>query len=110
MSSRTALFVIDIQNDMATDPQTRIPHADRLLDSAGKVLASTRRQLDGARQAEDRPLIVFVQHEEDPSSGALVRGSKPWELVFAPRADDADEILVAKTDGKISISLSPHLI
>lgn len=101
-TKRTALFVIDIQNDLATDPKTRIPYAARLLDAADKVIASTRKQLDALRQTQDqsRPLLVFVQHSEDPSSGALVEGTKPWELVFHPRADDADEILVGKTTRK----------
>lgn len=101
-NKRTALFVVDIQNDLATDPETRIPHAARLLDSAEKVIASTRKQLDTLRQTESelRPLIVFVQHSEDPSSGALVKNTKPWELVFQPRPDDADEILVGKTTRK----------
>ncbi|KAB5517470.1 Isochorismatase-like protein [Coniochaeta sp. 2T2.1] len=96
MAARTALFVIDIQNDLATDPATRIPHASRIIDAAGKVLASTRRQLDGSRQDASRPLIVFVQHEEDASSGALVRDTEPWKLVFEPREGDGDEILVGK--------------
>ncbi|OIW32915.1 Isochorismatase hydrolase [Coniochaeta ligniaria NRRL 30616] len=98
-AKRTALFIIDIQNDLASDPETRIPHAARLLDSAEKVLASTRKQLDTLRQTQNRsrPLLVFVQHSEDPSSGPLVKGTKPWELVFHPRPDDADEILVGKT-------------
>jgi nicotinamidase-related amidase len=104
-AKRTALFIIDIQNDLATDPQTRIPDAGRLLDSAEKVIASTRKQLDTLRQThnESRPLIVVVQHSEDPSSGPLVKNTKPWDLVFHPRPDDADEILVGKTTRKWSL-------
>jgi nicotinamidase-related amidase len=105
LSTRVALFVIDIQNDLATDPATRIPHASRVRDAAGQVLVATRSQLDSARQSrqasqDQRPLIVFVQHSEDPSSGPLVRGTEPWELVFPPRGGDADEIVVGKTTGK----------
>ena len=40
---------------------------------------------------------MFVQHEEPPEEGALVRGSKPWELVFEPEAGNESEILVGKT-------------
>jgi nicotinamidase-related amidase len=98
--SRTALFVIDIQNDLATLPQTRIPHAQRIRDAGTQILAAARGYIDRhtAANAATPPLlaIVFVQHEEPPESGALVRGSEPWKLVFEPR-DDASEMLVGKT-------------
>lgn len=108
---RTALFVIDIQNDLATDPKTRIPHAARLLDAADKVITSTRKQLEALRQTQDqsRPLLVFVQHSEDPSSGALVKGTNPWKLVFHPRPDDADEILMGKTTRKKTLDVASLL-
>jgi len=103
--SRTALFIIDIQHDLATDLATRIPHAARLLDAADRVIASTRRQLDTLRaasppQSASRPLLVFVQHSEDPSSGPLVEGSEAWRLVFNPREGDEDEVLVGKRTGE----------
>jgi nicotinamidase-related amidase len=101
-SPRSALFVIDIQNDLAGNPETQIPHTDRIRSSADKVIACARRLNDSAR-AKQSPvpyLIVFVQHEEDPASGPLVRGTRPWELVFEPRPDDPDEKLVAKSTGK----------
>jgi nicotinamidase-related amidase len=104
--SRTALFVIDIQHDLALDRENRIPHADRVLSAAEKVIASTRRQLDAGRaetpESPSRPLLVFVQHSEDPSSGSLVKGSKPWELVFQPREGDGDEILVGKVTSEFN--------
>ena len=105
--SRTALLIIDIQHDLASDPATRIPHAARLLDAAGKVIASTRRQLDSLRTTSNsqpaspsRPLLVFVQHAEDPASGPLVEGSEAWALVFRPREGDGDEVLVGKRTGE----------
>jgi nicotinamidase-related amidase len=112
--SRTALFVIDIQNDLATDPKTRIPHAQRIQDAGTQILAAARSYIDRhTSKSADKdsssnsapPLsIVFVQHSEPASSGALVAGSEPWQLVFAPRTttssdddDDKTEMLVGKT-------------
>lgn len=95
METSTALFVIDIQNDLATDPQTRVPHAERIGTAGDKILATARAILRG--KTENPPtIIVFVQHEEAPESGSLVRDSEPWKLVFEPQEDGA-EILVSKT-------------
>jgi hypothetical protein len=40
--------------------------------------------------------IVFVQHEEVAEKGPLVKGSKPWELVFKPQHNNRWETLVSK--------------
>jgi nicotinamidase-related amidase len=103
MSNRTALFMIDIQNDLATDPKTRIPHAKRVIDAGTAILAAARGVIDAQRNAARTPsgLIVVVQHEEAPEEGTLVRGSEPWKVVFSPREGNEDEILVAKTTREI---------
>lgn len=96
---RTALFVIDIQNELAGNPETEVPSAARIRDVAGQILAASR-ALAGApsRDGRDAALTVFVQHEEDPASGgSLVNGAELWKLVFPPKDGAADEILVAKT-------------
>ncbi|KAK4149141.1 Isochorismatase-like protein [Chaetomidium leptoderma] len=80
----TALFVIDIQNDLATDPETRIPHAERI-NTAGQKILSVARAILEAQQGQT-PAIFFVQHEEKPEDGPLVRDSEPWKLVFEPHA------------------------
>ncbi len=90
----TALFVIDIQNDLATDPATRIPYSERITTAGQRILSAAR----GVANPNDAPpgtpgLIVVVQHEEKPEEGTLVRGSEPWGLVFEPQAG---ERLVAK--------------
>lgn len=92
-SSRSALFVIDIQNDMARCAQTQIPHTARIVEAGHKIVAA-------ARSLDEKPLIVFVQHEEGPEEGLLVRGSEPWKLVFDPQPSSKNEILVAKTTSK----------
>ncbi|KAL2023316.1 hypothetical protein VTK56DRAFT_3054 [Thermocarpiscus australiensis] len=99
MATTTALFVIDIQNDLATDPKTRIPLADRIRAAGDKILSTARAVVDACRSSEEAPpaMIVFVQHEEKPEDGPLNRGSEPWKLVFEPREDAAEELLVAKT-------------
>ena len=86
----TALFIIDIQNDLATDPKSKIPHADRI-KAAGEEILSAARLQQGAPQ-----IIIFVQHEEQPEDGPLVRGSEPWKLVFEPREDAPRERRIPK--------------
>jgi nicotinamidase-related amidase len=105
MASRTALFVIDIQNDLATIPETKIPHADRVISAGKQILAAARGVIDSERKIERTAsgLIVVVQHEEKPEAGSLVRGTDPWKAVFPPRADDADEFLVAKTTRELPV-------
>ncbi|KAL2179647.1 Isochorismatase-like protein [Thermothelomyces heterothallicus CBS 202.75] len=94
-----ALFVIDVQNDLATDPATRIPHASRINTSGEKIIAAARaalQQAENNNSSSRLETIVFVQHEEKPEDGTLVRGSDPWKLVFEPLPGDARERLVAK--------------
>lgn len=88
-----ALFVIDIQTELASNPDTEIPHAARIRDAAAKIL-------EVARSLPSQP-IYFVQHEDAPG-GSLIRGSKMWELVFTPQIGAANETLVAKTTSAYS--------
>lgn len=94
-----ALFVIDIQNELAIDTQTRIPHADRIKASGETILSAARSVIDSYRDSEQTSpsIIVFVQHEESLEEGTMVRDTEPWKLVFNPRTNVAEEILVPKT-------------
>ncbi|KAH8731114.1 Isochorismatase-like protein [Phaeosphaeriaceae sp. PMI808] len=96
--ARTALFVIDIQSDLAQNLKTEIPSTERIREAGQAILTNARAALERARGNGQKPdlYIVFVQHEEDPEAGTLVRGSKPWELVFNPREDDNAEWLISK--------------
>lgn len=99
----TALFVIDIQNDLATDPATQIPHAERVKAAGHQILSTARTVLGAQNEGTATPgMIVFVQHEEEPASGPLVPGSEPWKLVFEPRADVQEERLVSKWTRRFS--------
>lgn len=97
--SRTALFVIDIQRALADDPATQIPHTARLVSANTSILHSARSHIAHALSRGETPdlEIVFVQHEQTPDKGSLQRGSRAWELVFAPLdPPHANEYLVAK--------------
>lgn len=96
---RSALFVVDIQHELAQDPKTRIPHSERVCSAGEKILIAARAIIDSYRQKtqESPSTIVFVQHEEKPEEGTLVRDTEPWKLVFAPREGVKEEILIAKT-------------
>lgn len=93
--SRTALFVIDIQHALASDPSTQIPHAARIVDAGIRILAHSRALIGKSHTCGSTPdlEIIVVQHEETPDRGNLQRGSRAWELVFPPLAD---EYLVSK--------------
>ncbi|KKK18359.1 hypothetical protein ARAM_006805 [Aspergillus rambellii] len=86
-----ALFVIDIQGEFISVPETAIPHAHRIRDAATEILHRAR------NEATTRPKIVIVQHAENGPDATMNPGSKSWELVF-PCLDGAEnEMLVAKT-------------
>lgn len=93
-----ALFVIDIQNDLATDPSSKIPHASRIRSSGEKIISAARTALQAQKNNTAFRLksIIFVQHEEGPENGTLVRGSDPWKLVFEPIPGEATERVVPK--------------
>jgi nicotinamidase-related amidase len=102
MTSRKALFVIDIQKELAADPKTRVPHYAKITQAGEAILKAARAFVDSYRNKnESSPLlIVFVQHEESADGGGtLVRDTEPWRLVFEPRADVEEEILVSKHTG-----------
>ncbi|UNI23933.1 hypothetical protein JDV02_009722 [Purpureocillium takamizusanense] len=105
---RTALFVIDIQKELADDPQTEIPHAARIRDAGDRILDAARNLASSVPQGKQPALIVFVQHEERPEQGTLANGSEPWKLVFNPREGAKDEILVAKIT-RDTFESNPHL-
>lgn len=107
---RSALFVVDIQRELAQDPKTRIPHAERVCSTGEKILAAARTIIDSYRsKSQESPsLIVFVQHEEKPDEGTLVRGTEPWHLVFDPREGVKEEILIAKTTRKSEDPIPLH--
>ena len=96
--ARTALFVIDIQVELAQDATTEIPHAERIRDAATSILQRARQAIDSDDKQGRVPdlEIVFVQHEEVAEKGPLVKGSKPWELVFKPRHRNRWEALISK--------------
>ncbi|KAH8646100.1 Isochorismatase-like protein [Xylariales sp. PMI_506] len=98
---RRALFLIDVQNELAADASSKVPRADELLSALSSILAAARGIIDVNRR-EDQPkaspfILVIVQHEEKPEDGNLVRDTDPWRLVFEPRLDVNEEWLVSKT-------------
>jgi nicotinamidase-related amidase len=96
--ARTALFVIDIQVELSQNVTTEIPHAERIRGAGTRILRRARQAIDSDSEHGRGPdlEIVFVQHEEVAEKGPLVKGSKPWELVFKPRDNDRWERLVSK--------------
>lgn len=95
---RSALFVIDIQRELAHDPKTRIPHAERVCSASERILSAARGIIDAyrCREQQSPSIIVVVQHEEEPAKGNLVRGTEPWRLMFEPRDGVQEEVLIAK--------------
>lgn len=107
----TALFIIDIQKDLAEIEKTKIPHAERVKSATAQILASARKILF-SQPAKNNDVIVFVQHEETPDRGPLQRGSREWELVFEPSEEglgDGREILVGKNTRKVFPPYLPAL-
>lgn len=95
---RTALFVVDIQVELAGDPETQIPHAERIRNT-GQVILSKARAANALIQDADIDVrIIFVQHHEMEGEGTLLKGSKAWELVFKPM--DEREYFVEKSRGE----------
>ncbi|KAG5743242.1 hypothetical protein H9Q70_014049 [Fusarium xylarioides] len=85
-----------VKKDLASDDKTEIPHAERIRDAGEQILEVAR-----GIAADPKPIIVFVQHEESPESGPLVKGSKPWELVFENDPYNPREVLVSKNQRDI---------
>jgi nicotinamidase-related amidase len=97
---KTALFCVDIQNDLAGEgfPNTS-PHAERIRKNGTEILKRVRKAIEDAEKENRAPPLelVFVQHEEP--EGPLVRGTDTWKLVFEPAGERKTEKLVSKTDG-----------
>ncbi|KAK0736619.1 Isochorismatase-like protein [Apiosordaria backusii] len=102
MVSKSAILVIDIQNSLATDPQTKIPDATRVREAGARILEVARQIRDSRVREMGQPsnfIIIFVQHHESPDEGPLVMGTEPWGLVFTPREDleNVEEFVVDKS-------------
>ncbi|KAK4212273.1 Isochorismatase-like protein [Rhypophila decipiens] len=105
----TALFIIDIQKDLALNEATQIPHAERVKSATTAILASARRLL--VRTTTTNDIIVFVQHHEPLERGPLQKSTTAWELVFEPTEEglrSGREIVVEK-DTRDTFESNPHL-
>ncbi|KAM7219747.1 putative isochorismatase hydrolase [Rhypophila decipiens] len=105
----TALFIIDIQKDLALNEATQIPHAERVKTATAAILSSARRYLACTTAGND--ILVFVQHHEPPERGPLQKGTTAWELVFEPTEEGLGkgrEILVGK-DTRDTFESNPKL-
>ncbi|KAM0342880.1 hypothetical protein ACHAPU_009084 [Fusarium lateritium] len=87
----SAFFVIDIQKDLANNPITQIPNAERIVHAGVNILKFLR-----GVTTYPKPLTVFVQHEERPDQGPLVKGTEPWKLCFENDSNNPREHLVSK--------------
>jgi len=97
---KTALFVIDIQDDLAGEGNPNAsPYAARVRAAGTEILKRARAAVDDAeKQKSASPLdLIFVQH--DDTEGPLIRGLDSWKLVFEPDKSRTTERLVSKTDG-----------
>ena len=108
---KTALFVIDIQNEMAGEGfSTAIPHAERIRATGAEILNRARNAVDIAHKENQSPPLelVFVQHEELPETeGELIRDTEPWKLVFNPREGEsvpAEKLVVSNFAGPVSVT------
>lgn len=90
-----ALFVIDVQVDLAQDPATQIADATELRATLSTVLHHVRSVNAGLQTPHVR--LVFVQHNDRDADDALAMGKPGWQLVFAPLTADGDW-LVHKSD------------
>ncbi|KAK4199466.1 Isochorismatase-like protein [Triangularia verruculosa] len=102
LATKSAILVVDIQNSLATDPQTKIPNATRVCEAGTRILEVARRIRDIRVQKQGQPsesIIIFIQHHESPDEGPLVLGTEPWGLVFTPRKelDGTEEFVVDKS-------------
>ncbi|KAK4642182.1 hypothetical protein QC761_507340 [Podospora bellae-mahoneyi] len=102
MPSKTAILVVDIQNSLATDSGTKIPHAARVCEAGTSILQVARQIRDTRVREHSLPpgfITVFVQHQESPEEGLLVFGTDPWGLVFKPRQglENGEDFVVAKS-------------
>src|SRR3954447_22354134 len=99
MAGPVALFVIDIQNENTTDLETKVRAADRIKHAGETILQAARQTLDAYRVTKGASppiLIIFVQHEDLHGEGTLLKDTEAWRLVFEPRCEVEDEILVHK--------------
>jgi nicotinamidase-related amidase len=111
MVGDTALFVIDIQNDLATDPKTRIPKWIEVRQAGTQLLSAARAMIAASKMdGESLSLIVHVQHEEKSEDGPLQRGTEPWKLVFEPIEGSDNEWLVPKTTRTLIDALSKYVV
>ncbi|GGG75850.1 cysteine hydrolase family protein [Paenibacillus radicis (ex Gao et al. 2016)] len=79
----TVLLIVDAQNDMLAEGNS-VYNARTVLDNMKQLLAEARK--NGAP-------IYYIQHNEPPENGPLVKGTRPWEIHSELAPEKADSII-----------------
>ncbi|TIA11557.1 hypothetical protein D6C80_07418 [Aureobasidium pullulans] len=98
MSTRTALFVIDVQEGIA-NANDGVPDAERIKQAISSVIDLARQHNDtltGDEKGSEKLKIIFFQHDDKDPKDPLHRGKPTWNLVFQPRPGFDTEMLVSK--------------
>ena len=98
MSTRTALFVVDVQEGIA-NATDGVPDAEQIKQAISSVINLARQHNDtltGDEKDSEKLKIIFVQHDDKDPKAPLHRGKPTWNLVFQPRPGLDTEMLVSK--------------
>ena len=90
-SSRTALFVIDVQVDLAQKADSEVPDAEAIREALSNLIKGVRDYNDTEKtNAAQKVQLVFVQHNDLDPEDPLAKGKPTWELVFKPNEHEGD--------------------
>ncbi|THY72586.1 hypothetical protein D6C94_06597 [Aureobasidium pullulans] len=98
MGTRTALFVVDVQEGIA-NATDGVPDAEQIKQAISSVINLARQHNDtltGDEKSSEKLKIIFVQHDDKDPKDPLHRGKPTWNLVFQPRPGFDTEMLVSK--------------
>lgn len=88
---RSALFIIDVQVDIADQVDSEVPDASAIRETLDKLIKGVREH-NHSRVSNDseKVQLIFVQHNDRNPEDPLAKGKPTWELVFKPNEHEGD--------------------
>lgn len=103
---KTALFIIDVQVDLADKADSEVPDAEAIREALNSLIKGVRDYNQSV--PSQKVQLIFVQHNDRDPKDPLAKGKFTWELVFKPKVEEGDWYI--SKDVRDTFESNPDLI
>ncbi|MCO5565769.1 hypothetical protein L7F22_019444 [Adiantum nelumboides] len=105
---KTALFIIDVQVDLAEKADSEVPDAEAIREALNSLIKGVRDYNHNQSVTSQKVQLIFVQHNDRNPKDPLAKGKSTWELVFKPKEEEGDWYI--SKDVRDTFESNPDLI